>query len=96
MDNSGKRLGIAMLTVVVVLGLNAFAVLSGAADGTYGRLFSNQPGHYLAATGGPTAAPEPALSAAGCAKTRPKQLPPQALVLVTGLRTDAELVAHMC
>jgi hypothetical protein len=49
MYNSGKRLGIAMATVVVVLGLNAFAVLSGVADSTYGRLFGNQPADYLGA-----------------------------------------------
>jgi hypothetical protein len=79
MHNSGKRLGVAMATVVVVLGLNAFAVLSGVATGAYGLVFAHQSSDYLAATRADTAAPQPGASAAQCAQSDPKQLYPLSL-----------------
>lgn len=38
MDACTKRLGIALLIVAVAIGLNAYAVVSGFADGFYSRL----------------------------------------------------------
>jgi hypothetical protein len=96
MHNSGKRLGIAMATVVVVLGLNAFAVLSGVADNTYGRLFGYQPADYLVATRVDTAAPEPASSAKECAQSGPKQLYPRSLAAGIGSHSSAVPITRMC
>lgn len=96
MDKSGKRLGVAMLTVVVVLGLNALAVLSGAADGTYSRLFGYQPDRDLVATRAETAAPEPVSSATECAQSRPKRPYPRSLVAVAGTHSNSGRVARMC
>ena len=96
MDKSGKRLGVAMLTVVVVLGLNAFAVLSGAADSTYARLFGYQPDRDLVATRAETAAPEPVSSAMECAQSRPKQPYTRSLVAVAGTPSNSGRVARMC
>jgi hypothetical protein len=42
MDNCGKRLGIALTTVAITLGLNAVAVVSGVAEHTYGHLFGTE------------------------------------------------------
>lgn len=38
MSSYGKRLGIALTTLVITLGLNAVAVVSGVAEHTYGYL----------------------------------------------------------
>ncbi len=96
MDNSGRRLGIALLTVVVVLGLNAFAVLSGVADSTYGSLFGYQPGSYLVATRVHAAVAGPVLSAKECAQSRPKQAYPRRLVAATGTGSSAVPTIRMC
>lgn len=96
MHNSGKRLGIAMATVVVVLGLNAFAVLSGAADGAYGRVFGNQPADYLVATRADTAEPESGSSATECAQSGPKPLYPRSLAVGIGTHSSALPITRMC
>ena len=96
MENSGKRLGIAMATVVVVLGLNAFAVLSGAADGAYGRVFGNQSSDYLVATRADTAAPEPVSSATECPQSGPKPLYPRSLAVGIGTHSSALPITRMC
>jgi hypothetical protein len=43
MDSCGKRLGIALTTVVIALGLNVVAVVSGVAEHTYGYLLETRP-----------------------------------------------------
>ena len=43
MDSCGKRLGIALTTVVIALGLNVVAVVSGVAEHTYGHLLETRP-----------------------------------------------------
>ena len=97
MHNSGKRLGIAMATVVVVLGLNALAVLSGAADGAYGRVFGNQPADYLVATRADTAEPESGSSATECAQSGPKQLLYlRSLAVGIGTQSSALPITRMC
>jgi hypothetical protein len=96
MHNSGKRLGVAMATVVVVLGLNAFAVLSGAAAGAYGLVFGNQPTDYLAATLADTAAPGPGSSATECAQSGPKQLYPPSLAAGIGSHFSTVPITRMC
>ena len=96
MYNSGKRLGIAMATVVVVLGLNAFAVLSGVADSTYGRLFGNQPADYLVAARADAAGPDVVSSAKECAQSGPKRLYLRTLVGGIGTPCSAGLVTRMC
>jgi hypothetical protein len=96
MDNSGRRLGIALLTVVVMLGLNAFAVLSGFADSTYGSLFGYQPDSYLVATRADIAVAEPVTSAKECAQSRPKHPDARRLVAATGTRSDAVPTIRMC
>jgi len=96
MHNSGKRLGVAMATVVVVLGLNAFAVLSGVAAGAYGLVFGRQPTDYPAATRADAAAPEPGWSAAECAQSDPKQLYPLSLPAGSGSHSSAAPITRMC
>jgi len=96
MDKSGKRLGVALLTVVVVLALNAFAVLSGAADSTYAGLFGYQSGRDLVAARLETAAAEPVSSATECAQSRPKRPYPGGLVEVAGTPSNALPVVRMC
>ena len=96
MHNSGKRLGIAMATVVVVLGLNAFAVLSGAAAGAYGLVFGHQATDYLAATRADTAAPETGSSATECAQSGPKQLHPPSLAAGIASHSSAVPIIRMC
>ena len=97
MHNSGKRLGVAMATVVVVLGLNAFAVLSGVAAGAYGLVFGHQPTDYLAATRADAAAPERGPSAAECAQSDPKQLYPLSLAAGgNGGHSSTVSITRMC
>lgn len=48
MCTSGKRLAAAMITVLVLVGVNALIVLSGEADGFYGHFFKSDASAYLA------------------------------------------------
>jgi len=96
MDNSGKRLGIAMLTVVVVLGLNALAVMTGTVNSTYARWFGDQPERHLAVTGAPAVAPGSVLSRVECTQPDPKRAPARSLVPVTGAPVHVAPVARMC
>ncbi len=96
MHSSGKRLGIAMATVVVVLGVNAFAVLTGAADSTYGRLFGYPPADYLVASHADIAASGALSSAKECAQSGPKQLYPRSLPAGIGTHSSAVPMTRMC
>jgi len=48
MDGCGKRLRIALATVVIVLGLNALAVVSGIAEHPYASVLGIETSHRLA------------------------------------------------
>jgi hypothetical protein len=96
MHNSGKRLGIAMATVVVVLGLNAFAVLSGVADSTYASLFGYRPADYLVASRVDTAAAGPVPSAKECAQSGPRQLYPRSLAAGIGSHSETVPITRIC
>ena len=96
MHSSGKRLGIALATVVVVLGMNAFAVLTGAADSTYGRLFGYRPADFLVATPADIAGPGALSRAKECAQSAPKQLYPRSLPAAIGTHSSAAPMTRMC
>jgi hypothetical protein len=95
MDNSGKRLGIVMLTVVVVLALNVFAVLSGAADDAYGRLFGFQIEQRMAVEREPTSAAAPAARAVEC-EPCPRHAQRQAIPPGAGVTVGGAPVARLC
>ena len=96
MDNTGRRLGVAMLTVVVMLALNAVAVLSGNADGAYALLFGEQPHSHMATVHIDQAAPVVASSPAECVKSRPKPAAQPALLPVALEVTEPAAPARMC
>lgn len=96
MNNTGKRLGVAMLTVVVVLGLNAAAVLYGNADSTYARLSGYEPQPHLATMHRDEAAPAPVANQGECLQSRPKSAAPPALLPVTRDVAESLPVARMC
>jgi hypothetical protein len=82
MDSCGKRLAIALTTVVLVLGLNALVVVSGIADHAYGRLHDAEPGVRV---GGVAAArqvrPDLIAKAAECAGRHPKPVSGDGMLL---------------
>jgi len=96
MDNTGRRLGVAMLTVVVVLGLNAVAVLSGSADDAYAMLFGEQSHPRLATVHIEQAAPAVVSSPAECVRSRPKLAAQPALLPVAQEVAEPAPPARMC
>ncbi len=96
MDNCGKRLGIAMTVVVVLLALNALAVITGAADRTYGRLLGTGASPRVAGVDANPAALQRLAKAADCVQSHPKQTLLEGLLPAVDARSDLGVAPRMC
>lgn len=96
MDRTGRRLALAMLTVVVLLGLNAAAVISGSANGTYARLFGHEPERQPGSTAANGATAAALSNSGGCMSSPPKPTLSPALLPVMVGTAERDPVARMC
>ncbi|MGD2074803.1 MAG: hypothetical protein PVG38_07780 [Gammaproteobacteria bacterium] len=96
MDSCGKRLGIALTTVVLVLGLNALAVVSGVADHAYGRLLGAEPGVRVADAAARPVRPGLIAKAAECAGRYPKPVSGDGMSLAVSSARRSDILTRIC
>jgi hypothetical protein len=94
MDGILRRLGIAMATAVVLLGLNAVAVVSGLAEQSYARLLGAEGVDHSKVSRATAPASVGAVQTGECAHPAPKPVSPEPLVLVAMPCRDAR--ARVC